>query len=379
MIHNHFLRSAVGAAALFLAASLVLSGCGASGGTAGVPSGSAKAATATSLSEIGTMSDLEAAAKAEGALNVIALPRDWANYGAVIDAFKAKYPGITVNEQSPDVSSADEIKAATDNKGLDTAPDTFDLGLAVALSSTAQFAPYKVQTWSDIPDELKDPTGLFVGDYGGYMSVGVDSSKFPVPTALADLLKPAYKGAVAINGDPTQAGSAFAAVGLATLQQGGSLDDFSPGIDFFSQLNKAGNFLKVDPDSGTIASGATPVVFDWDYLNAVPAQKNPAWKVVVFPGKGYAGYYYQAINSGAPHPAAARLWQEFLYSDQAQNLWLAGGARPVRMDAMTKAGTIDSKLAAALPKAPEERFVPTADQSSKAGTLLGQKWAAAIS
>ena len=40
-----------------------------------------------------------------------------------------------------------------------------------------------------------------------------------------------------------------------------------------------------------------------------------------------AGYYYQAINADAPHPAAARLWQEFLYSDEGQNLspWVACG------------------------------------------------------
>ncbi|MEA5117024.1 MAG: ABC transporter substrate-binding protein [Propionicimonas sp.] len=372
MTRTPVLRRLGGLVAVSLAATLGLSACSGSAPT------DSKAASATSVADFGSFADLEAAAKAEGKLNVIALPRDWANYGAILDAFKAKYPEITVDEQSPDVSSAEEIKAAKDNKGLDNAPDTFDLGLAVALSSTDQFAAYKVQTWDDIPDTLKEPSGLYVGDYGGYMSVGIDSSKFTVPTSLADLLKPEYKGAVAINGDPTQAGSAFAAIGLATLQNGGTLDDFTPGIDYFSQLNKAGNFLKVDPDSGTIASGATPIVFDWDYLNATATTSNPAWKVVVFSGKGYAGYYYQAINADAPHPAAARLWQEFLYSDQVQNLWLAGGARPTRMEAMTKAGTIDAALAAALPQAPDESFVPTADQSTAAGKLLGEKWAAAI-
>ena len=55
--------------------------------------------------------------------------------------------------------------------------------------------------------------------------------------------------------------------------------------------------------------------------------------------RSWRGYYFQAINKDAPHPAAARLWQEFLYSDEGQNLWLKGGARPVRADAMVKAGT----------------------------------------
>jgi len=358
-----------------LALGLTLTACG---GSTGNNTSSTAAATATSVADFGTMADLEAAAIAEGQLNVIALPHDWANYGAIIDAFKAKYPKITINEDNPNGSSADEISAAQTNKGLNTAPDVFDLGLAVALSSTAQFAPYKVAGWGDIPDSLKDAGGLYYADYGGYMSLGIDSSKFPVPTSMQDLMKPEYKGAVAINGDPTQAGSAFAAIGLATVQNGGTLDDYSTGIDYFSQMNKAGNFLKVDPTDATIASGETPIVFDWDYLNAVQVKSVPSWKTIIFPGAGYAGYYYQAINKDAPHPAAARLWQEFLYTDVAQNLYLAGGARPARMAAMTTAGTIDATLASALPTAPTESDVPTAAQSAAASALLGQKWASSV-
>ena len=369
---SSFQRRMGACVALCLTLALGLSACG------GPSARDSKAATATSLADFGTLADLETAAKAEGKLNVIALPHDWANYGAILDAFKKKYPEIEIDEQQPDAASAEEIQAAETNKGNDNAPDVFDLGLAVTLSSTAHFAPYKVATWADIPDELKEPTGLYVGDYGGYMSVGYDSSKFAEPKSMADLLQPAYKGAVAINGDPTQAGSAFAAVGLATIQNGGTLDDFTPGVNFFQQLNQAGNFLKVNPTTATIDSGETPIVFDWDYLNAVHTSVNPAWKVTIFPGKGYAGYYYQAINVDAPHPAAARLWEEFLFSDEVQNLWLAGGARPTRMEAMTAAGTIDKALADKLPAAPAETLIPTADQSTAAGKVLGEKWASAV-
>lgn len=358
--------------ALAATAALALSSC--AGGTGE----ESAASTATSVSDFGTFADLEAAAKEEGQLNVIALPRDWANYGEVLDLFAETYPEITINEASPDVSSQEEITAAETNAGLDTAPDVFDLGLAVALSSTDHFAPYQVQTWDEIPDALKEPSGLFVGDYGGYLSIGYDSSQYDEPGSLDDLLGADYKGAVAINGDPTQAGAAFAAVGLATVQSDGTLDDFQPGIDFFSELQKAGNFLKVDATPATVTSGETPIVFDWDYLNAGLAVDNPDWKVAVLDGVGYAGYYNQAINKDAPHPAAARLWQEFLFSDEVQNLWLKGGARPSRMEAMTEAGTIDAELAAALPEVPAETVVPTEKQSADAGTLLGEKWAAAI-
>ncbi|GAT72078.1 extracellular solute-binding protein family 1 [Microbacterium sp. HM58-2] len=372
-------RARIGAGiALATTAALALTACAGAETPAAGGEGTVDAATATSVEDFGTFADLEAAAKAEGQLNVIALPRDWANYGEILDLFAEKYPEITINEASPDISSAEEIQAAETNQGLDTAPDVFDLGLTVALQNTDIFAPYQVQTWDEIPDALKESTGLFVGDYGGYMSIGYDSSKFDAPSALDDLLGADYKGAVAINGDPTQAGAAFAAVGLATVQSEGTLDDFQPGIDFFSELQKAGNLLKVDVTTATVASGETPVVFDWDYLNAAHTADNENWEVVVLDGTGYAGYYNQAINKDAPHPAAARLWQEFLYSDEVQNLWLKGGARPARMEAMTEAGTIDAELAAALPEVPAETVVPTEEQSANAGTLLGEKWAAAV-
>jgi putative spermidine/putrescine transport system substrate-binding protein len=375
VLHTTLRRRAVGAIAIAATAAIALSACSAP--TAEADS-SSDAATATSVANFGSFADLEKAATAEGALNVIALPRDWANYGEILDAFTTKYPEITITEQSPDISSAEEIEAAKTNAGLDTAPDVFDLGLTVALANTDAFAPYKVQTWDDIPDALKESTGLFVGDYGGYMSIGYDSSKYDAPKSLDDLLGADYKGAVAINGDPTQAGAAFAAVGLSTVQSDGTLDDFQPGIDFFSKLQKAGNMLKVDVTTATVASGETPVVFDWDYLNAAHTADNPDWKVVILPGTGYAGYYNQAINAEAPHPAAARLWQEFLYSDEAQNLWLKGGARPVRAEAMATAGTIDDELFSALPSAPDETVVPTEAQSTSAGELLGSEWAAAV-
>jgi putative spermidine/putrescine transport system substrate-binding protein len=359
---------------------LTLSACSGAADAAG-GDGAVDAAAATSLSAFGDLAALEAAAIEEGALNVIALPRDWANYGAVLDLFAEKYPEITITEAAPDGSSAEEIQAAENLAGQDTAPDVFDLGLAVALENTDQFAPYQVATWADIPDALKEESGLFVGDYGGYMAVGYDPDAVAAPEELSDLLGAEYRGKVAINGDPTQAGAAFAAVGLAAVQNGGTVDDFQAGIDFFGDLNAAGNFVKIDPTPATIASGETPVVFDWDYLNlgygtALEGERN--WEVVVFPGTGYAGYYNQAINKDAPNPAAARLWQEFLYSDEAQNLWLEGGARPVRADAMAEAGTIDTDLYDALPETPETTVVPTADESAAAATLLGEKWAAAV-
>jgi putative spermidine/putrescine transport system substrate-binding protein len=363
----------VGALAIALAA------CGAPPAKESSSTGTA-AATAKSAADFGGVDKLVEAAKKEGALNVIALPPDWANYGAMLKAFTDKY-GIKVDSAQPDGSSADEIKAAQQLKGGDRAPDVFDLGLNVAVANKAMFAPYKVATWEEIPAELKDGEGLYYGDYGGFMSIGYDAGKVPAPTKVEDLLKPEYAGKVALNGDPTQAGAAFTGVMMASLGSGGSADDIAPGVEFFKKLKAAGNFLPVDPSPATIESGQTPVVIDWDYTNAAQTAKLTGkidWKTVVPAGAQIGAYYNQAINKDAPHPAAARLWQEFLYSDDGQNIYLQGLSRPVRLEAMTKSGKADSAAAAKLPKTEGKQVFQTQEQADKAKQVLTATWAQAV-
>jgi putative spermidine/putrescine transport system substrate-binding protein len=320
------------------------------------------------------MTKLVADAKKEGTLNTIALPPDWANYGNIIKAFEKKY-GIKVNSELPSTDSQTEIDTAKKTAGQSRAPDVFDVGQSVALANTDMFAPYKVQTWNDIPSQYKDPAGKWVNDYGGYMSIGYDSSKVPAVKGLNDLLGSGFKGAVALNGNPTQAGAAFSGVMMASIASGGSADDIAPGVDFFKKLKSAGNFLPIDPDPTTIESGQSPVVIDWDYLNAAETKALPSWKVVVPSNAVVAGYYFQAINKDAPHPNAARLWEEFLYSDQGQNLWLQGGARPVRAEAMVKAKTIDQKAYKALPPVKGKPVIITDAQTTKGAAYLSKHWA----
>ena len=280
-----------------------------------------------------------AKAAKEGTLNAIALAPDWANYGAIIDGFKKKY-GIKVADENPDGASQDEINAITSRKGQDRAPDVVDLGSSFALSAAQQglLAPYKVASCDDSPrGARRTPQARWYNDYGGYISIGCDAKRVKVcPTTFADLLKPQYKGQVALNGNPTKSGSAFGGVYAASLASGGSFDDIQPGLDFFAKLKKNGNFNPVESTPATVEKGETPISIDWDYLNAGYADefgsKGVDWKVAVPPDGQFAQYYSQAINKDAPHPAAARLWQEYLYSAEGQNLWLKGYARPVADD-----------------------------------------------
>ena len=353
--------------------------CGSSNGGGGSASCSESSAkTATSASACGGMSALVAAAKAEGKLNVIALPRDWANYGKELDTFQSMY-GIQITSDNPDGSSQQEVDAIKQLGATSRAPDVVDVGMAVALANTNLFAPYKVATWADILDSQKEPTGLWFQDYGGFMSVGYDSAKVPAITSLDDLLKPEYRGRVALNGNPKQANAALNGVMMASLAEGGSLDDISKGVDFFHRLKQAGTFVPVQATTATVKNGTTPVVFDWDYLSAAHGKDVPSWKVFVPDNAVLGGYYAQAVSKSAPHPAAARLWEEFLYSDQGQNIWLQGLARPVRQAAMQQSGKIDAAAAAALPPVNGTPQFLSAAQATTAKNYVVAHWDAAIS
>ncbi len=374
-------------AAVLAAATLLLAACGGGddGGSGGGGGGGSDAASATSAEDLGGVDALVEAAQAEGELNVIALPPDWANYGEIISTFEEKYD-ITVNSASPDGSSQDELNAVESQRGQDRAPDVLDLGTAFARQAQAQdlLAPYQVETWDEIPEGQKDPEGHWYNDYGGYISIGCNATVIAeCPTTMADLLDPQYAGQVALNGNPTQAAAAFSGVWAASLANGGSLDDIGPGIDFFAQVKQVGNFNPVEITPATIQSGETPLAIDWDYLNAgltpTLAEQGVEWQVAV-PSDGlFGGYYSQAVSAYAPHPAAARLWQEFLYSDEGQNLYLAGGARPVRLPAMQEAGTADADALAALPPVEGTAEFPTQEQESAAQQVVAARWNQEIS
>ncbi|GLU45751.1 ABC transporter substrate-binding protein [Nocardiopsis ansamitocini] len=360
---------------------LLLSACGAPPAPSGDGADRGEAAGATSAADLGGLEGLIEAAQEEGELNVIALPPDWANYGEMISTFEEKYD-ITVNSAASDATSQEEINAAEQNAGTDRAPDVFDLGQAVALANADKhFAPYQVETWDDIDDSIKHPEGKYVGDYTGFMSVGYNADEVPAPTSLDDLLGEEYRGKVALNGDPTQAGAAFSGVVMAALGNGGSVDDIAPGVEFFAELKEAGNFLPVDPTPATIASGETPVVIDWDYTNAqqtLDLEGQVDWQVFVPEDAVVSSYYYQAVNLDAPHPAAARLWQEFVFSDEGQNIYLNGFARPARAEAMESAGTIDTDAFGRLPASDGEPVSLTQEQSDAAAEYLTQNWADAV-
>ncbi|WP_342644143.1 ABC transporter substrate-binding protein [Rhodoligotrophos ferricapiens] len=329
--------------------------------------------------------ELIEAAKAEGQLTTIALPHDWCGYGALIEGFKQKY-GLQVNELNPDAGSGDEIEAIKANKGNTgpQAPDVIDVGLSFGPSAKAEglLQPYKVSTWDTIPADAKDPDGHWYGDYYGVLAFQVNADLVPEPpTDWKDLLKSDYANAVALAGDPRSSNQAIQAVYAAGLAAGETdpAKVADAGLKFFADLNKAGNFVPVIGKAASLAQGSTPIVIRWDY-NALAdrdtLQGNPEVNVIV-PNSGVvAGVYVQAISAFAPHPNAAKLWMEYLYSDEGQIGYLKGYCHPIRFNDLVEKGKIPQELLDRLPPAEayKKAVFPSLDAQNKANAVITQKW-----
>jgi putative spermidine/putrescine transport system substrate-binding protein len=371
---------------LFVLLAVILTACGPAATAAPQAPAAAPANadfnTVKSAADAGGMDALIAAAKAEGELNVITLPADWCNYGELITTFSTKY-GIKVNSLNPDGGSADEIQAIKDNKDNKgpQAPDVIDIGPAFGPLAKGEnlLAPYKVTTWDTIKG-TNDPDGFYYVDYSGVMVLEVNTDIVKeVPTTYKDLLDPQYNGQVALAGDPRASNQAAQSVYAASLANGGSLDNIQPGLDFFKQLNSAGNLLPLIANSGPIGKGETPITFQWSwnaYANKDNFKGNPNIEVIFPKDVNWGGYYYQAVSAYAPHPAAARLWEEFLYSDEGQLGWIKGYCAPARLADMTTRNVVPADLAAKLPDAAllASSIVPSGDQLTSARKLIKEQW-----
>jgi putative spermidine/putrescine transport system substrate-binding protein len=376
-------RKSKAIAAIVAAASTAVfaAGCGSSSSPGG-SSGSVDWSKVTTLTATGStsMSALVAAAEKEGQLNVITLPSNWANYGAIMKDFTAKYH-IKIADAIPEGSSGQEITAVQTEKGQSRAPDVVDVGTAFAIEGANDhlWAPYKVQSWSNIPADAKDTNGDWYADYGGYVAIGYDPARVKVPpTSFASLTNPAYKNMIGLNNSPTTAGAAFAAVYAASLANGGSFNNIVPGIQFFAHLKAIGNFVPTAIGGPTtVQNGTTPILIWWDYLLA--SEVSPVvkgFKIVIPSDSSFASYYDQAISATAPDPAAARLWEEYLYTTVGQNLWLQGFARPIELPTLVANGSVDQAAYAALPPAPSGSLTfPTQAQDASAEAAITADWA----
>jgi putative spermidine/putrescine transport system substrate-binding protein len=330
----------------------------------------------------GSFESLVEAAEAEGKVNLIALPDTWANYEGILESFRTTYD-VEAPVANPDASSADELTAIRTLRGQPDMPEAVDVGPSFTgeLMADGLVDAFKPSTWDEIPDALKDPDGYWVGAYYGVMSIATNSTLVEnVPTSFEDLKDPAYANMITLNGDPREAGAAFAAVMAASLANGGSFDDIMPGIEYFAELKELGNLQVIDVTPAALISGEVPIALDWTYNfpALVPQLEEVGFDLdVVVPSDGvYASYYAQGVVSEANHPCAARLWIEHIVGDDGALGYLEGGAIPARYAALVEAGLVSDELAANLPSGEviESITFPSQEQIDAAKTALTENW-----
>ncbi|WP_257160091.1 ABC transporter substrate-binding protein [Corynebacterium cystitidis] len=334
---------AVGASVAVVATTALVA-CGGSGGEATDP-----AAIGDSLEEI------VANAQEEGKVRLIAYPETWANYAGHFEEFEAKY-GVDVIVDSPDASSAEELQAVQNLRGQETQPDVLDIGYSFTNAAIDQglIEPYQPSNWDDIPDTLKDPEGNWVGAYYGMISIGVNMDLVDeVPQTFEDLKDPQYEGQIAIPGDPRQGASSIATVFAASLVNGGSLDDIEPGIDFFAELAEIGNLTTVSGAAAGMTQGEAAIIFDWNY-NWLGREEQLAadgvnFEYFVLEDGVFGNYYAQPVTINSPQPNAARLWVDWLTSDEGSEQYALGGAIPARFTQLAEEGKLSDEALASMP------------------------------
>ncbi|ACP25732.1 putative solute-binding component of ABC transporter [Sinorhizobium fredii NGR234] len=335
------------------------------------------------------IADLTAAAKKEGQLNVIALPRDWCGYGGIIDGFEAKY-GITVNEARPEAASEDQIEAIKAGIWAGTErPDVIDIGISFAPQAKRDglLQPYKVSTWDTIPDAVKDADGHWYGDYYGVLVFEINADLVKsLPQDWADLARPEYRGSIALAGNlsSNQALLGVYAAGLSVTDR--NVEEAArQGLEFFAELNRSGNFLPVIGNTDSLVEGRTPILIRWEYL-ALADRDQFGGKTrieIVRPRTGVvAGVYAQAISAFAPHPNAARLWMEHLYSDATQIAWLRDHCEPIRLQDLASRGVVpvdwQKKLPLERDGAASDPAFPSIEEQERAREVIIKGWDAIV-
>lgn len=269
--------------------------------------------------------------KKEGKLISYGMPDTWANYSEIFKDVENQY-GII--HQDTDMTSVEELSKFKAEKDKPVG-DIGDVGITFGDIAKSQniVQPYKNKYWNDVPDWAKDKDGYWTGAYTGTIAFFVNKKLVKdVPHSFKELLNPEYKKCISV-GDVMKAAESQNAVLAAAYANGGDEKNIQPGIDFFKKLNAMGNLNNVDEKVSNFQKGEIPIGIVWDF-NALNYKKQidqaGDYEVVIPTDATVISAYVSIINKYAPHPNAAKAFQDYLFSDQGQINLAKGFARPIR-------------------------------------------------
>ncbi|MDB6050364.1 MAG: transporter substrate-binding protein [Pseudomonas sp.] len=317
---------------------------------------------------------LEAAAKAEGAVNSVGMPDDWANWKGTWEDLAKTYG---LKHIDTDMSSAQEVAKFAAEKDNASA-DIGDVGAAFGPIAVKQGVtqPYKPSTWAQVPDWAKDKDGNWALAYTGTIAFIINKKLLhgsDAPTSWADLAKGKYKVSI---GDVSTAAQAANGVLAAAIANGGDEKNIEPALLMFNKLAKEGRLSLANPTIATMEKGEIEVGVVWDFngLSYRDKMVNKDDYIVLIPSDGSViSGYTTIINKYAKHPNAAKLAREYIFSDAGQTNLARGNARPIRADHLTLPADVQAKL---LPNEQYKKVTPIkdADAWEKTSKSLPKKW-----
>ncbi|WP_407315637.1 ABC transporter substrate-binding protein [Pseudomonas sp. nanlin1] len=319
------------------------------------------------------LSTLEAAAKAEGAVNSVGMPDAWANWKGTWDDLTAKYG---LKHMDTDMSSAQELAKFAAEKDNASA-DIGDVGAAFGPIAVAQGVtqPYKPTTWEQIPDWAKDKDGHWMLGYTGTIAFIINKQlvkEADMPKSWADLEKGKYKVAI---GDVSTAAQAANGVLAAAIARGGDESNLAPGLQLFTKLAQQKRLSLANPSIQTLEKGEVEVGVVWDFNGlSYREQIDPKRFEVLIPSDGsVTSGYTTVINKYAKNPNAAKLTREFILSDAGQINLAEGHARPIRADHVKMPAEVAAKL---LPSQQYAKAKPITKPEAweKSSKALPQQW-----
>ncbi len=290
---------------------------------------------------------LETAARAEGKVVSVGMPDGWANWRATW-ADMQRIHGI--NHVDSDMSSAEEIakmEAERSNASVDIGDVGFEFGAIAKARGVTQ--AYKPSNWAQIPAWAKDADGHWVVAYTGTIAFAVNSKRLPnPPRSWKALFEGQAQGAYRVMiGEVGRAAQANAAVLAAAIALGGSETQLKPALSQFAQIAKQQRLIMTNPSPALMERGEADVfvLYDFNALSFREKIPNGADYQILIPSDGsVTSGYTTIINKFAPHPAAAMLTREYIFSDAGQINLARGNARPVRIDSIKLPADVAAKL-----------------------------------
>lgn len=281
-------------------------------------------------------------------------PPQWADWASQLAAIKKNLNLEVPHDNKNSGQTLSQLLAERDNPVADVAYYGVSFGIAAKKEGVVE--AYKPSHWEDIPAGLKDPDGYWFTIHSGALGLFVNVEALggaPVPKSWADLLKPEYKGMVGYL-DPSSAFVGYAGAVAVNRALGGTLDDFTPAINYFKELAKNDPIVPKQTSYARVLSGEIPILFDYDFNAYRGKYKDKASVEFVIPQEGTVVVpYVMSLVKNAPHPENGKAILDFIMSDTGQAVWANAFLRPVRASAMSEEA--QSKF---LPAAEYERATP---------------------